>query len=521
MNPNALSPAITDLFLPDPSNEAELVTGDGSPVDAEQFEAYLQAARRSVSVELPTGASPSASRQPAEPPARRADRPDPIRAERSERSEQVDRPDPVERDRVEPDDRPEATDETEIDREADSTERSATEDEATDSTDETASTEVDGEDADQEPTSNQTVVEPVVAEVVVDTTVERPVDEIEVVDGDEATFSVEAAETSVETDVVGIDETSERPDDQIVSTDPIAAVAGPIATQVNTVQETESSDEGDEPAVAVDLGSAEPTTDGEIAEFQVDQREVASTDQEQEVETSDAAESETRSDTGADRQAADNPQESTETTVVDGDDGAPVVGPAPVVRTAQAQTTSNAAVNPVGRIEGTRSRSTVTTPAATQAQGPVVDGDASDPLWLQVRRAMSSVRSLANGDQQVTVRLRPAELGSVVVRINTNDQGTVVSLVADSAVAATQLNQQRQLLVSELEQGGLTSVAVDVGTGETLADAQTDRSDDESDDGVGSQAGAAAIAGSGGSTNRSTNRRRGRSNAGGLVDVDL
>lgn len=104
-------------------------------------------------------------------------------------------------------------------------------------------------------------------------------------------------------------------------------------------------------------------------------------------------------------------------------------------------------------------------PAAAEAspQAETEGSDPGDPVWRQVRRALGSLRTNSSGEQQMTIRLRPDAMGSVVVRVTTGEAGTAIALVADSAAAATQLQQQRQLLVSELASSGMPAVAVDIG----------------------------------------------------------
>ena len=152
----------------------------------------------------------------------------------------------------------------------------------------------------------------------------------------------------------------------------------------------------------------------------------------------------------------------------------------------------------------------------------MVDGEPGEPLWLQVNRAVGSLRTLRNGEQQVTIRLRPMELGSVMVRINTGEQGTSVALVAESAVAASQLGQQRQQLVDQLEQSGLRGVAVDIGTAGDRDQAQAEAGGDG--DPSSANGSGAEVAGASGGTDDGTpgfRGRRGRGASAGLVDLDL
>ena len=149
--------------------------------------------------------------------------------------------------------------------------------------------------------------------------------------------------------------------------------------------------------------------------------------------------------------------------------------------------------------------------------------DGADPLWRQIRRALGSLRTTPTGEQQLTIRLRPAELGSVVVRINSGDAGTAVSLVTESSAAANQLNQQRQQLIRDLQDGGLVDVNVDIGS-----DADTDRTQTGQSDGDADRTGGRGVLrGAGDSTAvdadlvRGYGARRDRGPSIGLIDVDL
>lgn len=143
----------------------------------------------------------------------------------------------------------------------------------------------------------------------------------------------------------------------------------------------------------------------------------------------------------------------------------------------------------------------VATPAAQRAQFSqmvdTADGpDDSDPLWSQVRRAVGSLRTSAEGEQQITIRLRPAELGSVVVRINTGEAGTTVALVTETGAAASQLNQQRSLLIDGLEESGIDGATVDIGTDDGSGQPQDD------EDGVNSGPGNSGQGGESGGSRR-------------------
>ena len=158
--------------------------------------------------------------------------------------------------------------------------------------------------------------------------------------------------------------------------------------------------------------------------------------------------------------------------------------------------------------------------------GPHVDATSADggpvtvdPLWNQIRRALGSLRTLPSGEQVVTIRLRPAELGSVLVRINTGEAGTTVSLVAETSAAANQLNQQRQQLIRELEDGGLVGVDVDI---DLDSGSDADRGPADTPDGqVVEQTSSIDVRLQPEGDRSGYRTRRGHRSTAGLVDVDL
>lgn len=206
------------------------------------------------------------------------------------------------------------------------------------------------------------------------------------------------------------------------------------------------------------------------------------------------------------------------------------VAEAATVRPGPQATTANradgmATIAPVGAATATEgsSLSRLDPAAATGSTASTEGADGAEPLWRQVRRALGSIRTTSTGDRQLTIRLNPAELGSIMVRISTGEAGTAVALVAESAVAASQLHQERQLLVSELEESGLAGVAVDVATSDPQSqDPGTDEAGEDAE--VGSfpnstRSGSAldpSLAGDG----RTLAGRRPRAGTG-LVDIDL
>ena len=185
-----------------------------------------------------------------------------------------------------------------------------------------------------------------------------------------------------------------------------------------------------------------------------------------------------------------------------------------------AETASITAIGGAGvRVTGEPVAVTGSSATLGTAAGPDEATDAGDPIWRQVRRALGSLRATPSGEQQITIRLRPAELGSVLVRISTGESGTAVVLVADSAAAASQLQQQRQLLVSELEEGGLVGIAVDVATGGETGQSQDADLDSDS---TGSSAPTTDADGDVDNDAAAGHRdRRVRTPSTGLVDLDL
>lgn len=205
----------------------------------------------------------------------------------------------------------------------------------------------------------------------------------------------------------------------------------------------ETADPGDDPATTPDEPTPEPVTDVE----------------------GPAPET---VDTAASAPATDNP--------------AATAAPERPVATRAETSASNPAASSVDTIAGPRPSvsepRSAATPGTAQGAAAAEGADATDPLWRQVRRALGAIRSNADGEQVFTIRLRPAELGALTVRIHTSDAGVRVSLVTDTAAAANQLSQQRQELVSDLEERGLSGAGVDVSTSDQGAQ-QGSEADDE------------------------------------------
>ncbi len=572
MNPDSLPSALSDLFLPEAVNPAGKTAADrgqgGSPTsaaDADRFEQYLSSARRSVMTDqaLPTPAAADehlaaradARRQPAERVGgRRQDRSPADRDDRrpidDRAADATDRNDPaIDRDRADRADDDQHIDDGHDGKRSDDQPDTSSERGDADDADTTAA---DGPVATtEEPGSETTAAGTALAAAEVELEIQ--------LDGDHTSHSADEQAGTVDptAEVVDVefdteagldgDRADHGADDQAETslldaqldraTDPSATIAAAAAA----LTDTDGLDGAgtDEPAIDLD-GAGNPDADlladepgpldgaapGADADADLD-LDLIDADGGPDGATDEGGRPGDRS---AADQAVDGGQTTTEGTAAD--DGPSVAPIAGAVASTNSGTTA-ATGQPVTGIDAVagpaapRNRTTTgptSTQAGQQAQAPLADGESGDPLWLQVRRAMGSLRTLQNGEQQMTIRLRPAELGSVMVRVNAGENGTTVSLIADSAVAATQLNQQRQQLISELEQGGLAGVAVDVGT-EAETDLR-DGADDDRDPSNGSEAdgtaAAAAVAGAGAGLPRTGGRgRRAGGSSGSLVDVEL
>lgn len=334
--------------------------------------------------------------------------------------------------------------------------------------------------------------------------------------------AVDIEETSKE-QTVESEETATDEVDASVAAAAVAAVTGqsklaePVTTDEITI---EQEAEGTVAAAAADgEAAAESVADTEVALVDA---EVAVSDENEEVAVSadeignetdqETAEGDPQSQPGGEQTAEDGEQAPQQSVIAGSPTGVSSNGAA----TAVAAGSASLAVG-----ETTARTSAATTTAQTADAAPVADGEDGDILWRQVRRAIGSMRTTAAGDQQMTIRLRPAELGSVMIRVTTGEAGTTVALVAESAAAANQLNQQRQQLLSELEDGGLTEVAVDVGTEEDQRN-QTEESEGDGEQPDGSDRATSLLASQDGEPlDRFQIRRNGGGASAGLVDLDL
>jgi flagellar hook-length control protein FliK len=307
-----------------------------------------------------------------------------------------------------------------------------------------------------------------------------------------------------------------------------AAAVQAATSVVGNVDQSEVATE-ETAEIAVDSSTpAGPTTEGaaEDVEGVVVQTDSGGTsdaeagDQAEDVaEGANDGESADQSNTDAEQ----SPQDQSGEQQVEGAEtaDAPLVA-GPQVTNAQGTAQTGAPTNVVTGVGPVAGTGEVGPSTANQVAGtaPAEQADAADPLWRQVRRAMGSIRNLPTGEQQLTIRLRPDDLGSVVVRISTGEAGTTVALVADSAVAANQLTQQRQQLIRELEDGGLRGVAVDVGTSGDTQQGDGDGDETEMSQTNGTIGGTTADGADGDPVLAYGERRAGRTTEG-LIDVDL
>lgn len=110
--------------------------------------------------------------------------------------------------------------------------------------------------------------------------------------------------------------------------------------------------------------------------------------------------------------------------------------------------------------DNVRAGPTSTTPAAA----PLPEAEAN--LWEDVRSAFDRIRSTGDG-QEVRMRLRPAELGELLVQVRTQGDHVSVRLVASSAGAQQTLIDDRLRLAAELARAGFDEGSVDIGQSNT------------------------------------------------------
>jgi flagellar hook-length control protein FliK len=101
--------------------------------------------------------------------------------------------------------------------------------------------------------------------------------------------------------------------------------------------------------------------------------------------------------------------------------------------------------------------------ATTPTPGPLTTAEGS--LWEDVRMAFDRIRSTGNG-QEVRIRLRPADLGELVVQVRTQGEQVAVRLTASSQAAQQALVDDRLRLAAELARAGFEEGSVDIGRDE-------------------------------------------------------
>lgn len=112
--------------------------------------------------------------------------------------------------------------------------------------------------------------------------------------------------------------------------------------------------------------------------------------------------------------------------------------------------------------EATAAADSVRAAPAAAATTPAPVPAAEVNLWDDVRSAFDRIRSTGDG-QEVRIRLRPAELGELLVQVRTRGDHVSVRLVASSAAAHQTLIDDRLRLASELARAGFNEGSVDIG----------------------------------------------------------
>lgn len=130
-------------------------------------------------------------------------------------------------------------------------------------------------------------------------------------------------------------------------------------------------------------------------------------------------------------------------------------------------------------------RTAPTTPPPTS--GPMAEAEAN--LWEDVRSAFDRIRSTGDG-QEVRIRLRPAELGELLVQVRTQGEHVSVKLVASSAAAQQTLVDDRLRLAAELARAGFEEGSVDIGHQEA---GDSNRGDADRGDGRGADRSAQSL----------------------------
>ncbi len=106
-------------------------------------------------------------------------------------------------------------------------------------------------------------------------------------------------------------------------------------------------------------------------------------------------------------------------------------------------------------------RDTASAAGVTNTPDVGLTDEAAEQLWAQVARALHRVRQSSDGNE-VRLRLRPAELGELLVNVHTNDDGLTVRIVTTNNAATQLLDADAARLRNELRNAGLGDANVDV-----------------------------------------------------------
>jgi flagellar hook-length control protein FliK len=85
--------------------------------------------------------------------------------------------------------------------------------------------------------------------------------------------------------------------------------------------------------------------------------------------------------------------------------------------------------------------------------------------WVQVHEALGSLRHLADGTEQIRVRLHPDELGEVLVEVTARNGELRIQLVTETAAARNRLGADLDRLADQLARSGFSTASLDVSTG--------------------------------------------------------
>ncbi len=128
-------------------------------------------------------------------------------------------------------------------------------------------------------------------------------------------------------------------------------------------------------------------------------------------------------------------------------------GPAPI---ADSDSTP-ASPDPLAALTGVR-RADVSTSTAPAVTPPIVEFDGE--VWEQVKQAVGLVRQRGDGRHEVSVVLRPGELGAVTVELIQRGDEVAVRIVTQTSAAQERLDQAR--LLADLASAGLGRADVDI-----------------------------------------------------------